>query len=166
MANIQTNPWTFTNADQAVSKAITSITRQGIASALVNAAAHGFVENQAVSIQGATIAGYNGGYRVKAVVDANNFLIALPDWKSNLANSGAAGNALTVAYLDLIRAEQMLWDTDGPGPLLITNLIGNIEWNPHALAANQGPYTYGKTFFVEGLVINTLPSGVLQMTIV
>ena len=166
MANIVTNPWTFTNADQATSTAITAIVRNGIASALVTAAAHGLVENQAISIQGVTPAGWNGGYKVKAVPSANTFLIKIPEWKSNLGNGSAFGAVLTAAYLDLVRAEQLLWDTVGAGPLLVTNLVGNIIWNPQAVAG-QGPYTYGKTFFVDGLVINILPANsTLQITVV
>lgn len=165
MSNRQTNPWTFTNADQATSTAITSIVNNG-ASALVTATAHGLTTNQAISLQGTTVTGWRGGYKVQAVPSANTFLINVPDGKLGLANNGANGNVLTAEYLDLVRAEQMLWDTVGPGPLLITNLVGNTIWNPQAIATSQGPYTYGKTFFVEGLVLNTIPSGVLQITIV
>jgi hypothetical protein len=166
MANLQTNPWTFTNADQAASVAITSITAQG-ASALVTATAHGLTQNQAISIQGANPAGWNGGYKVQAVPSANTFLINVPDWKRTLASAGAAGNVLTAAYLDNIRAEQVLWDQTSAGTsLLLTNLVGNTVWNPHATLADQ-PFTYGKLFWIEGLVINTLPSGSnLQITVV
>jgi hypothetical protein len=164
MANIVTNPWTFTNADQAVSTAITSITAQG-ASALVTATAHGLATNAKISIQGANPAGWNGGYVVQAVPSANTFLINVPDWKRTLASAGAAGDVLTAIYLDMVRAEQLLWDTAGAGTLLVTNIVGNTIWNPTAVAG-QGPYTYGKTFFVEGLVLNTIPSGTLQVTIV
>jgi hypothetical protein len=165
VSNRQTNPWTFTNADQATTVAITSIVRNGTASALVTATAHGLLENAPISIQGASPLGWNGGYRIKAVPSANTFLINIPEWKSNLANAGAAGNVLSAEYLDLVRAEQLLWDTVGAGPLLVTNLVGNIIWNPQAVAG-QGPYTYGKTFFVDGLVLNTIPSGTLQITVV
>jgi hypothetical protein len=164
MANIQTNPWTFTNADQATSTAITSIVNNG-ASALVTATAHGLATNAKISLQGVTPSGWDGGYVVQAVPSANTFLINVPDWKRTLANAGATGNVLTAIYLDMVRAEQLLWDTVGAGPLLVTNIVGNIIWNPQAVAG-QGPYTYGKTFFVEGLVLNTIPSGTLQITIV
>jgi hypothetical protein len=164
MSNRQTNPWTFTNADQALSTAITSIVNNG-ASALVTATAHGLTTNQPISIQGTTVAGWRGGYKVQAVPSANTFLINVPDGKLTLANNGANGNVLTAEYLDLVRAEQLLWDTVGAGPLLVTNLVGNIIWNPQAVAG-QGPYSYGKTFFVDGLVLNTIPSGTLQITIV
>jgi hypothetical protein len=165
MAQIQTNPWSFTEADQAVSTAIVSITALG-ASALVTATAHGLANNAKISIQGANPAGWNGGYVVQAVPSANTFLINVPDGKRTLASAGAAGNVLTAAYLDMVRAEQMLWDVALAGTLLLTNIVGNLVWNPIA-AAGQGPYTYGKTFYIEGLVINTFAiAGTLQITIV
>lgn len=135
------------------------------ASALVTATAHGLATNAKISLQGVTPAGWDGGYVVQAVPSANTFLINVPDWKRTLANAGATGNVVTAIYLDLVRAEQLLWDTVGAGPLLVTNLVGNIIWNPQAVAG-QGPYTYGKTFFVDGLVLNTIPSGTLQITVV
>jgi hypothetical protein len=167
MAQIQTNPWNFTNADQATSTAITSIVRNGVASALVTAVAHGLAANAPISIQGASVAGWNGGYKVQAVPSANTFFIKIPEWKSNLANAGALGNVLSAAYLDMIRAEQMLWDqTTAGSTLLLTNIVGNTVWNPHATLADQ-PFTYGKVFWIEGLVINTLPaSSNLQITVV
>jgi hypothetical protein len=163
---LQTNPWTFTNADQAASVAITSIVRNGIASALVTAAAHGLAQNAPISIQGASPFGWNGGYKIQAVPSVNTFLIAIPAWKSTLANAGAAGNVLTAAYLDNIRAEQVLWDQTTAGTsLLLTNIVGNTVWNPHATLADQ-PYNYGKLLWIEGLVINTLPaSSNLQITV-
>jgi hypothetical protein len=159
MAQQQTNPWLFTNADQATSTAITSIVRNGIASALVTAVAHGLAANAPISIQGVTpVTGWNGGYKVQAVPSANTFLITIPAWKSNLANSGAVGNVLTAAYLDNIRAEQILWDQTSAGQtLLLTNIVGNTIWNPHTTIADT-PYTYGKVLWIEGLVINTLPA--------
>jgi hypothetical protein len=166
VANTQTNPWTFTNADQATSTAITSIVRNGIASALVTAVAHGLAANAAISIQGVTPFGWNGGYKVQAVPSANTFLITIPAWKSTLANAGAAGNVLTAAYLDEVRGEQALWDQTTAGTsLLLTNLVGNTIWNPRATLADQ-PYNYGKFLWTEGLVINTLPvNSNLQLTI-
>ena len=131
----------------------------------MTAAAHGHLANDSISIQGAAPSGWNGGYKIQAVPTVNTFLINIPDWKRSLANAGAAGNVLTAIYLDIVRMEQLLWDTTGAGPLLITNIFGNTEWNPQAIAG-QGPYTYGKLFSVEGLVLNTIPSGLLQITVV
>jgi len=157
MAQIQANPWQFTNADQASSFAITSIVRQGTESALVTSAAHGFTGNEKISIQGTTVAGWTGGYRVLAVPSATTFLIPIPDYKGTLANNGANGNVLTAAYLDIIRAEQILWDQTTAGTsLLLTDVNGFTVWNPRATVADA-PYTYGKVFFIRGLVLNTLP---------
>ena len=89
----------------------------------------------------------------------------MPDWKQSLANNGANGNVLTAAYLDMIRAEQILWDTVAAGTLLLTNIVGNVVWNPTA-AVGEGPYTYGKTYWITGLVINALPAGNVQITVV
>src|SRR6267142_6517568 len=115
MAQLAANPWNFTNADQASSFAITSIVRNGFASALVTCAAHGFVGNEQISIQGTTVTGWRGGYRVLAVPSATTFLVKIPDYKNTLANNAANGNVLTAAYLDVIRAEQILWDKTGAG---------------------------------------------------
>jgi hypothetical protein len=166
MAQIQDNPWNFTNADQASSFAITSIARNGEASALVTSAAHGFTGNEQISIQGTTVKGWTGGYRVLAVPSATTFLIAIPGYKHTLANNGANGNVLTAAYLDIIRAEQILWDKTSAGQeLLLTDVNGVPIWNPHTTVADA-PYTYGKVFFIRGLVINTLPaSSNVQITI-
>jgi hypothetical protein len=138
------------------------------ASALVTTgAAHGLLTNAPISLQGVTPAGWDGGYKIQAVPSATTFLINVPDWKRTLANAGATGNVLSAAYLDNIRAEQVLWDQTSAGTsLLLTNLVGNTVWNPHATLADQ-PFTYGKLFWIEGLVINTLPAGSnLQITVV
>src|ERR1700689_5428157 len=136
MSNRQTNPWTFTNADQASTAAITSIGRNGTGSATVTtSAAHGLLQNAPISIQGTTdVTQWRGGYKIQAVPSTTTFLITIPDGKSALANNGANGNVLSAEYLDLVRAEQLLWDTVGAGPLLVTNLVGNIIWNPQAVA--------------------------------
>jgi hypothetical protein len=137
------------------------------ASALVTTAApHGFLQNAPVSIQGTTVAGWRGGYKIQAVPSTTTLLINVPDWKITLANNGANGNVLSVAYLDELRGDQALWDQTTAGTsLLLTNLVGNTIWNPHATLADQ-PYNYGKVLWVEGLVINTLPAGSnLQITV-
>ena len=169
MANLQANPWSFTSTDQATSVAITSVTRNGLRSAtVVTGSAHGYSANAAVSLQGITGAGltqWNGGYRIEAVPSATSFIVRIEDQRAALGNVGAVGNVLSVAYLgNLARIEQMLWD--GPTAaqtLLVTDVAGNLLWNPTAVTG--GTYTYGKLFWVNGLVINTLGSGTLQVTI-
>jgi hypothetical protein len=164
--NIQTNPWSFLPADQATTVAITSITPNGITSAtVVTGSAHGFTLYQNISIQGTTIIGWRNGYEVLAIPSTTSFIVAMEGWQANLAANGANGNVLSVAYPYKIRIEQALWnDPTATNTLLITDTNGNLIWNPTA-AGTSGPPTYGKLFWVDGLVLNAIPSGILQMTI-
>lgn len=164
MADTRGNPWSFTTADVATSTAITSITRNGTRSATVNSVAHGRTANDLVSIQGATPLNWNGGYRVQSVIDANNFLIRIEDWRSALANAGAAGNVFSLLYIETIEVTQMLWD--GPTAtdvLSVTDAAGRTVWNPTAVAG--GSLTYMKSFPIAGLVLNAMPHGILQISI-
>lgn len=174
MAQIQNNPWSFLGtADQGSTFALTSIVNQG-ESLLVTSAAHGFgvgTSGQAVSLQGGTIGAYAGGYRVQNVPSATTVLLLNQMKNRGLANTGATGNMVTAAYLDMIRAEQIYWQPNaGADVLLLTDVAGNIIWNPKvtqgATGGSFGPYSYGKTFWVRGLVINTLPaSNYIQITV-
>jgi hypothetical protein len=167
MAQIAANPWSFVTADQASTFALVSIVNQG-ESLLVTSAAHGFTvgsSGQAISLQGGTIGAYAGGYRVVNVPSATTVLLQNQMKNRGLANTGATGNMVTAAYLDMVRAEQILWETATAGTLLITDVSGNIIWNPTAIAG-MGPYTYGKVFWVRGLVLNAIPAAsVVQITI-
>lgn len=170
MAQIAANPWSFLNADQASSFALTSIVNQG-ESLLVTSGAHGFAvgsSGQAVSIQAPNVAGYAGGYRVLTVPSATTVLLQNQMKNRGLANAGAVGNMLTVAYLDMIRAEQILWQPSAAAQtLLLTDVFGDIVWNPTSQAtADFAPFTYGKVYWIRGLVINTLPAtGYVQITV-
>ena len=95
------------------------------------------------------------------------FSSRLPDYKSTLANNGANGNVLSAAYLDMIKAEQILWDANSATTdLLLTDINGNIVWNPTPAGANDQP-TSAKVWEIRGLVLNTIPAtSVLQMTVV
>jgi hypothetical protein len=171
MAQIAANPWSFVAADAATTLALTSIVNQG-ESLLVTSAAHGFAvgsSGQAISLQGGTIGNYAGGYRVVNVPSATTVLLQNQMKNRGLANTGATGNMLTpAAYLDMIRAEQILWSPQAAGDTLsLTDVFGNLVWKPTSAAAPPiGPYTYGKVFWIRGLVINTFTgSGTLQITI-
>lgn len=164
MADQRGNPWSFTTTDVATSTAITSITRNGARSATVVSTAHGRAVNDPISIQGATPIQWNGGYRVQTVIDANTFVIRIEDWRATLANAGAAGNVLSLLYFELIDVTQMLWDNPTAAQvLLVTDAAGRIVWNP--VAVTGGSLTYMKAFPIAGLVLNTMGSGVLQISI-
>ena len=171
MAQIAANPWSFTNADQAATLALTSIVNQG-ESLLVTSAAHGIAVGTlgtAVSLQGAGIGAYAGLYLTVTVPSTTTVLLKNQMKNRGLANTGATGNMLTpVAYAGgFIRAEQIFWQPSTTGQtLLLTDGFGNTVWNPQSGTA-IGPYTYGKLYFIQnGLVINTLPAtGYVQITI-
>lgn len=162
--DLRGNPWTFTTADVAVSTAITSIVRNGQGSALVTSTAHTRAVDDYISIQGTTILGWQKGYRVLAVPTANTFLVGITPDQYLLANNGANGNVVSLIYRELIEVTQMLWD--GPTAadvLLVTDQFGRIVWNPTAVAG--GSLTYMKAFPINGLVLNTMPHGILQVSI-
>lgn len=162
--DLRGNPWSFLPADQATSTAITSIVRNGQGSALVTSTAHGRAVDDYISIQGTTILGWQKGYRVRTVPTANTFLVDITPDQSLLANNGANGNVLSLIYRELIDVTQMLWDGPTAADVLsLTDQFGRLVWNPTAVTG--GSYTYMKAFPINGLVINALPSGKLQISI-
>lgn len=167
MADIRGNPWSFVTADASTAIAITSITRNGARSAIVNATAHGHLANDYVSLQNPSISGWAGGYRIESVIDANNFTVRIEDWRSSLANAGAQGSVLSVLFpqlAQLIDVTQILWDSPTINHVLsLTDLAGRVVWNPTAVSG--GTLTYAKVFPINGLVINALPSGTLQISV-
>jgi hypothetical protein len=165
MADISGNPWNFVTADVALTAAITSITRNGSGSALITTtAAHGMVQDQYISVQGTTVAGWRGGYRVLAAPSTTTLLVGIAPQQSLLANNGANGNVLTAAYTQEIEVTQILWDSPTiNGVLSLTDLSGRTVWNPTAVSG--GTLTYAKVFPIAGLVINALPSGTLQISV-
>ena len=171
MAQIAANPWTFTNADQATTAAITSIANNGDSILITTTAAHGIVQDQKFSIQGTSgTSNYNGLYRAIAVPTTTTILAFNRLQNRPNVAGGAVGNVLSVAYAGgSIRAEQIFWQPSAASQqLTITDVYGNTVWAPTASsAAPFGPFTYGKIFWIaNGLVINSLPStGTLQITV-
>lgn len=159
------NPWNFTSTDQATSTAITSIVRNGQGSALITVASTaGIAVDQYISVQGTTVVGWRGGYRVLMVPSATTLLVGITPQQSTLANNGANGNVLTAEYMGNIEVTQMLWDGATTGSLLVTDLSGTTVWNPSS-PAFSGTLTYMKAFPVAGLVLNTITSGLLQISV-
>jgi hypothetical protein len=171
MADQRGNPWNFTTADQAATASITSITRNGQGSALVQLAGvlTGLAKDLYISIQGTTILGWQKAYRIIDVgTAANSFLVAITPDQYLLANNGANGAVFTSAYHEIIEVVQMLWD--GPTAataLLVTDSYGRLVWNPSSVTGSGGggPYTYMKAFPINGLVLNTIGSGTLQISV-
>lgn len=160
MANISTNPWSFTNSDQATSVSISSIVSSGASALVTTGSAHGLSLNQQISIQGVTGANHvpNNGYEVLSIPSTTTFLIQLPT--PTFASSGASGNVLTVAYPYKVRIEQMSWvAAPASSTITITDTNGNLVWTYTTSATADQVYTYGKLYWVDGLVLNSIPSG-------
>jgi len=167
MADLRGNPWSFLTTDQAATANITSITRNGQGSALVQLAGAltGLAKNIFISIQGTTILGWQKGYRVVDLgTAANSFLVDITPDQYLLANNGANGAVFTMAYRELIDVTQMLWDGPTAADVLsLTDQFGRLVWKPTAVTG--GSLTYMKAFPIDGLVINAIPSGILQVSI-
>ena len=161
------NPWSFTTSDVAATAAITSITRNGTGSAtvLMGGALTGLAKDLYISIQGTTIAGWSKGYRIVDVgTAANSFLVDITPDQSLLANNGANGNVYTMLYRERIEVTQMLWDGPTAADVLsLTDQFGRPVWNPTAVTG--GSYTYMKASPINGLVLNAMPSGKLQISV-
>lgn len=165
--DIRGNPWSFLTTDQAATANITSITRKNQGSALVQLAGAltGLAKDLYISIQGTSVEGWRKGYRVIDLgAAANSFYVAITPDQYLLANNGANGAVYTWAYHELIEVTQMLWDGPTSGDVLsLTDQFGRLVWNPTAITG--GPLNYMKAFPINGLVINSLPSGKLQISI-
>lgn len=174
---IAANPWSFGPGDQAVSTPITSITNLNRSALVTTTAAHNLQPGSIISLQGlVTVPRYKGGYTVLSVPSPTTFLIERDYKFIGLPNSGAEGNVLTAVYLHMIRAEQILWYCSSlNATLLLTDVAGNQVYSAAiANVAPNGPFTYGKLYWINGLVINTFagtplspidPASLLQITI-
>ena len=128
MAQIQVNPWSFTHADQATSVAISSIVNNGASALVTTGSAHGYTLYEDISLQAPAVAGYANGYEVLSIPSTTTFLVALEPWQINLANAGAGGNSLTVAYPYKVRIEQVVWLDPTAAQLTITDTNGFPVW--------------------------------------
>lgn len=170
MAQIAANPWLFQTTDQASQFNISSLVNAAKSrSALVTTSApHGLSAGSQISLQNITgVPAYKGGYVVQSVPSTTTFWIQ-DDKLIGLGNSNASGYVYTAAYLPLIRIEQLLWQSPGASAtVFLTDVYGNQIYANTTIASTgtDEVYTYGKLYWIRGLVINTLSSGTVQMTI-
>jgi hypothetical protein len=163
MAQIATNPWSFTNSDVVAPVAITSIVSNGFSALVTTGAAHGLTDWQWASLQGVTdVPAYNGGYRIR-YVSTTKFYITLT--QPNLAASSGHGDVYVIAYPFKVRAEQILWNSSAAGTVTINDVNGNLVWSYTTASADPEPNTYGKVYWFDGVVLAALPNGTVLMTI-
>lgn len=167
MAQVAANPWSFGSADQASTVAISSITNNVGSILVTTSSAHGYANvYTAISLQGA--GGYSGPYRILSIPSTTTLLLNSQPKNYGLANGGAAGNVLSMAFLGNFRGEQVTWNPSAASQTLtLTDGYGNTVWSVTSQsAAPFGPFVYSKVFWVQnGLVLNAMPGGTLEITV-
>ena len=168
MSQIAANPWLFQTADQAAQVLISGITNYNRSALVTTSGAHGLSAFQKISLQNITgVPAYKGGYVVQSVPSTTTFWI-MSDKFIGLGNSNASGYVYTAAYLEPIRIEQLLWQSPGASAtVFLTDVFGNQVYANTTIASTgqDEVFTYGKLYWIRGLVINTLSSGTVQITI-
>lgn len=170
MAELQQNPWSFVPSDVVTSTPAASPT--GLISAaggivnLTTTGAHGLAVNQFITIINPTLAGYKGFYKVLVVPSGTTATLYSDSFRYNqtiLAASGG-GTVILNQWPVNLRAEDMSWlDATAAGECIVLTKDGNVIWD--AIAPTTGNYTRSKPYWVNGLSIQQLPSGVLTITI-
>ena len=171
MSQLKENPWNFTSAD--VLTATPSASPSGLISSaggvvlLTTGSAHGFVANNFITIIGATNAAYNGFYKVIDVpttTTAHLFSQALQNSSTVLAASGG-GTAILNQYVQMIRAEDVYWLNAAAAndEVILLTRNGVTIWD--AIAPTKGTYSRSKPFWVQGLSIQQISSGTVEIVI-
>ena len=172
MAEQGQNPWSFTSADVLTATIAASPTglvssAGGIVTATTTAA-HGLstTVQQWVTIINPTLATYKGFYKVLSVPSTTTAILYSENFRYNqtiLAASGG-GTLILNQWNQNIRAEDMSWlnGTSG-GEVIVLTKDGNVIWD--AIAPTTGTYSRSKPFWIAGLSIQALPSGVLTITV-
>lgn len=170
MANLASNPWSFSSGDQS-NTTITSITETGN-TVTVGATAHGYNVGQSISIGGVSPLSYNGLWVVSSVVNANSFKYINP--VSGLANGAVISGSLpwypnmvtgVPAWKPKARIEQLVWQgAPSSDTLYLYDASGDLIWYQVA-GSVDATYTYGKLYWIDGLWIANLPGGAVLVTI-
>lgn len=169
MANLASNPWSFTNAD--VIKATIVASPGGLilnADGTVTLNTGGALNvnaNDSVTVIGATNAAYNGFYRVLIGAAGTTFTLA-PQFSipAGTAASGG-GTAAKCLYNAQVRVEDISWQKVGAqgDNLDLRDRMGNIVWQ--ATGSGAGQQNRGKIYWINGFTPITIDSGVVILTI-
>lgn len=172
MANVQTNPWSFTSADIATATitaatgltlnadGTVTITTVGALTFIPNLQEYGF------TVIGATNTAYNGFYkRIIGASGASSFTMA-PQFSipAGTAQSGS-GTIIQVQWRDNERIEDMSWQNIAAAgnQLLVYDRNGFLLWSATGYAA--GFQNRGKLFWCHGFAIKQMDSGTLLVTV-
>lgn len=175
MANLSSNPWSFTPSD-VVTTAVTSLTlnADGTVTAVVGATA-AFAAGNDVTIAGNTsVSGlYNRLYSILVVVNGTTATLvpsrAIP---AGTGAAGATGNMILTNYPNEVRIEDISWQSAAGSVLAAADVLtifdreGNLLWSavvptaPSSFSQNRG-----KLFWVNGIAIQAMGHGVVLVTV-
>lgn len=167
MANIGTNPWSFTSADvaSATITAATGLTLNPDGTVTLTCAAFTFNTNGVppalwFTVINATNALYNGWYKLLVGVSGGTTFTMLPQFviPAGTAQSGS-GTVAQCLWPWQIRAEDISWqNAPASGVLDIRDRSGNPEWQATNPTATIGSQNRGKLFWVNGFTPILIPS--------
>ena len=175
--NLATNPWSFVPADVVVASPVASpngFIQQPGQFGFVNlttGAAHGFAVNSYVTVIGTTNGRFLGFYKVITVPTTVTALLqnlssptSGQPFNSALAPDGG-GTIAQCQYTQNYRGEDISWQNAGAAgsQLDIRDRNGLPVWQ--ATATGAGAQNRGKIFWVAGLTLITLQSGVVLVTV-
>lgn len=175
MANLASNPWSFTSTDPATAAitAVTGLTLNADGTVTVTSAAltfntAGVPPAQWFTIIGAGDAHYNGFYRLIAGVSGGITFTLVPQF-SIPAGTAQNGNG-TIAqclYPFNVRVDDLSWQKPAAAADNIDyrDRNGNIIWQAVFNGTTAPNQNRGKIFWVEGVTPIVHSSGVLLMTV-
>ncbi len=179
MANISSNPWSFTSADvaSAAITAATGLTLNADGTVTITSAALTF--NTTVepplgfTVIGATNAAYNGFYALITGASGGTTFVMKPQFNipAGTAQSGSGTLAQTL-YRSYVRVEDMSWQGltgATAGSLDVRDRSGNIVWQAALSGVTGGTVGYqnrGKVFWINGLTLITMQANTVLLVTV
>lgn len=169
--NISSNPWSFVSTDPLVATPSASpagyvLNADGTVT-LTTGVAHGFTQtnNQGLTAISETTGKYNGFYSIIAIPTVTTATLK-PNFAIAPGTAGGGGGTIAACqYNAYTRLDDISWqNASAAGQLLdMRDRNGNILWQ--ATATGAGSQNRGKLFWVNGLTIITLQSGVVIATV-
>lgn len=172
MANLSSNPWSFTSADVATA-AITSLTLNSDGTVTAVTAALTFNTNGVepalgFTVNNASLAAYNGFYKLIVGVSGGTTFTLAPQFSipAGTGAAGAQGNLSQCLYRAQIRIEDM--SIQGLTGAVAANVdlrdrSGNILWQANVAVGQQNR---GKVFWVNGFTPLIIPSNTVVLVTV
>lgn len=168
--NIASNPWNFVTGDVNVATPAASPTGLVLNAdgtvTLTTTLAATFATGTFLTVIGATNPVYNGFYLVKVGGAGVTAFTLVPQFKIAAGTGGSGGGtAATCQVSQNVRAEDISWqNANAAGQLLdIRDRNGNPVWQATATAA--GSQNRGKVYWIEGITLIQLQSGVVLVTV-